>query len=49
VVWSSSVLLLTMIEEMFIPGDLPERASPDAQTRSRWRNLFLKAAARAAG
>ena len=42
----SSSLLLTTLEESFIPGDLPERASPDAQTRSRWRNRFLNAAAR---
>lgn len=45
-IWTSSLLVLTTLEDAFIPGDLPERASPDAQTRSRWRNRFLNAAAR---
>ena len=45
-IWNSSLLLLTTLEEAFIAGGLPERASPDAQTRSRWRNRFLNAAAR---
>lgn len=44
--WNSSLLLLTTLEKAFIPGDLPERASPDAQTRSLWRNRFFNAAAR---
>lgn len=45
-VWNSSLLLLTTLEDAFIPGDLPERASPDAQTGSLWRNRFFNAAAR---
>ncbi|HEY0564021.1 MAG TPA: hypothetical protein VGC88_00480 [Terriglobales bacterium] len=45
-IWNSSLLLLTTLEEAFIPGDLPERASPDTQARSQWRNRFLNAAAR---
>lgn len=45
-IWNSSLLLLTTLEEAFIPGDLPERASPDAQTRSLWRNHFFNATAR---
>ena len=45
-IWNSSLLLLTALEETFISGDLPERASPDAQTRWRWRNRFLNTAAR---
>jgi hypothetical protein len=45
-IWNSSLLLLTMLEEAFIPGDIPERASPDAQTRLLWRNRFFHAAAR---
>jgi hypothetical protein len=45
-IWKSSLLLLTTLEEAFIPGDLPERASPDAQTRAVWRNRFFNAAAR---
>ena len=45
-IWKSSLLLITTLEETFIPGDLPERASPDAQTRSQWRNRFFNAAAR---
>jgi len=44
--WNSSLLLLTTLEEAFVPGEVPERASPDAQTRSRWRNRFFNAAAR---
>lgn len=43
---SSSVLLLTTLEEAFIPGDLPEPASPDAKTLSLWRNRFFNAASR---
>jgi hypothetical protein len=45
-IWNSSLLLLTTLEQAFISGDLPERASPDAETRSRWRNRFFNAAAR---
>lgn len=45
-IWNSSLLLLTTLEEAFIERELPERASPDAQTRSQWRNRFLNAAAR---
>jgi hypothetical protein len=45
-IWNSSLLLLTTLEETFISGNLPDRASPDAQTRSLWRNRFLNAAAR---
>ncbi len=45
-IWNSSLLLLTTLERAFIAGGLPERASPDAQTRSQWRNRFLNAAAR---
>jgi hypothetical protein len=45
-IWKSSLLLITTLEDAFIPGDLPEPASPDAQTRSRWRNRFLNAAGR---
>ena len=44
--WNSSLLLMTTLEEAFIPGDLPKRASPDAKTTSLWRNRFFKAAAR---
>jgi hypothetical protein len=45
-IWTSSLLLLTTLEEAFIADHLPERASPDAQTRSQWRNRFFNAAAR---
>ena len=45
-IFNSSLLLLTTLEKAFIPGDLPERAAPDAQTRSLWRNRFFNAAAR---
>jgi hypothetical protein len=45
-IWNASLMLLTTLEEAFVPGDLPERASPDAQTRSLWRNRFFNAAAR---
>jgi hypothetical protein len=44
--WNASLLLLTTLEDAFIPGDLPERAAPDAQTRSLWRNRFFHAATR---
>jgi hypothetical protein len=42
----SAMLLLTTLKDAFIAGDLPERASPDAQTRSQWRNRFFNVAAR---
>jgi hypothetical protein len=45
-IWNSSLMLLTTLEEAFVPGDLPERAALDAHTRSLWRDRFFNAAAR---
>ena len=42
-VWDSAILLVTSLEETFIPGGLPKPEPPDAAARKRWRARYFAA------